>query len=792
MVHESLRRKLLSADVGAFVFACVAAVVFTWPLAANASDHILRASYGWDAYTNAMILGSRVDGWFGRGPLGLFDDYYFAPLPNSIVFNENHFGLSLLFAPFYLLGNNPLLAYNLTLLLSLALSVFFTYLLVRRLAGSAEAGLLAGVAFAFSPYVVFEFATQWIPACFYFLHRAVEGRRARDIVGFWVAYLLELGTCLYYAMFLVPLLLAVGLATWLSKRPPRRTLFVMLGVGALAGALALTLLHPYFSERKNFDLERSLAFAASYDGKLAFFGNVPQTNLGLPWLHHADKPRGAYEEIAFPGFTVLGLAAFALVTAGARAVARRGARAAALTAACVLGVLALATLATFAFQSMLAGAVALVVAGWLYRRALARAGMTRGLWLYVAVLCLAVLLFLGIEPCVWRGRPVHGHYYYLYTYVPGYDGIRKVSRQAVMTTFLAAVVAGFGGAALFSRLKTSVARVSLFVGLLATSTLELRAFPHPLEAQWAGASVPAVYRFLATLPQRDLLAVVPQNEGLSRFRGDAGMALHNYLALYHKHRFVDGQSSFTPPVTDLVERALSELPSEGAHAVLRAVGADHLLIHGADLPEHGRSLIDGLLARPAEYRRIYREGDDAVFTLLDAGGRRPSLATVPALPPSARRLAREELVPSAALEAGRARFATDGDPRSFWSSRTPQAAGQAFELGLAAPHRVVALEIENPRHEMFLPMSYVLEASLRNGPSRVVAREPELVLDRTQIYAPKQFVFRIVLSEPVEADELRLVVDRPLPGIDFVVHEAHVYVAPDETAGAPTSPDAAQ
>jgi hypothetical protein len=33
---------------------------------------------------------------------------------------------------------------------------------------------------------------------------------------------------------------------------------------------------------------------------------------------------------------------------------------------------------------------------------------------------------------------------------------------------------------------------------------------------------------------------------VSRFAGDAGMALHNYLALYHRHRFLDGQSSFTP------------------------------------------------------------------------------------------------------------------------------------------------------------------------------------------------------------------------------------------------------
>ncbi len=767
-----------------FVVACVASVVFTWPLAAGPANHVLRASYFWDAYTNTMLPAARVDAMLGRGPLSAFDAYYFAPLPNTIVFNENFFGLSLLFAPFYLLGHEPLLAYNLTLLLSLSLSVFFTYLLVRRLTGSAWAGLLSGIAFAFSPYVMFELgriqlvSTQWIPACFYLLHRAVESGRARNIAGFWLAYLFQLGTGLYYAMFLLPLLATVGLGAWLWRRPPRRSISIWLAFGAAAGALALALLHPYFSERKHFELERSLTFAASYDGKLDFFGHVPMTNLGLPWLHHPDSPWGAHEEIAFPGFTVLALALFALFLATLRAWKEHGTRVALRVTACAFGALAVAVLVMLLFHSMLAGVVALLGAVALARRTLSFPVPRHGLGLYSAALCLALLLFLGIEPLEWHGQPVHGLYYYLYTYFPGYDGIRKVSRQAIMTTFFGAVVAGFGSSALLSRVKTTFARAAIFGALLAAMTFELRSFPFPLEEQWAGSSVPRVYRFLARLPKDDLLAVMPQNEGKWRFRGDAGLALHNYLALFHEHRFVDGQSSFMPPVTDLVYRALSDLPSESAHTILREVGANHLLIHGADLPDNRRDLGERLHGRPDSYRLIFREGDDVVFTLLDAGTPPPPLAAIPAMPPAALRLAPAELRPSAAVESARAGYAADGDPDTFWSTRTAQAPGQAFEVGLTAPHRVVALEIENPGHELFLPMSYVLEASVRNEPYRVVARQPELMLYRAQIFAPKQFVYRIVPRGPVEADRLRLVVDRPMPGIDWVVHEVAVYVEP--------------
>ncbi|HEX2672093.1 MAG TPA: hypothetical protein VHM25_14530, partial [Polyangiaceae bacterium] len=265
--HPRNRAHVLAALVVVF-----ASVLLTWPLAQSPGHQLLAAAYSWDAYTNAMLMGSRVDAALGRSALSLYDSYYFAPLPHSIVFNENLFGLSCLFAPFYLLSDNPLWAYNLTLLASLALSAFFTYLLVLRLTRSAHAGLIAGVAFAFCPYVMFEIgrvqlvATQWIPATFLFLHRAVEGRRRRDIAGLWLCILLQIGTCLYYAMFMLPLLGLAGGVLWFKERPPRRFLFWFGGSAVVAGLVAFAMVAPYFSARHEFNLLRSASFASSYDG----------------------------------------------------------------------------------------------------------------------------------------------------------------------------------------------------------------------------------------------------------------------------------------------------------------------------------------------------------------------------------------------------------------------------------------------------------------------------------------------------------------------------------------------
>ncbi len=132
MVRLSLKKSWFP-HAAAATGCLLVAVVMTWPLTPHMADHVLQAIYHWDAYTNAMIMGARVDAALGRAPLSLYDNYFFAPLPQTIVFNENHFGLSLLFAPFYLLSENPLFAYNATLLLSLALSAFADFRGVRWL-----------------------------------------------------------------------------------------------------------------------------------------------------------------------------------------------------------------------------------------------------------------------------------------------------------------------------------------------------------------------------------------------------------------------------------------------------------------------------------------------------------------------------------------------------------------------------------------------------------------------------------------------------------------------------------
>ena len=754
----------------------------TWPLATNAGHRVLRAIYFWDAYTNAMILGSRVDALLGRGPLSLYDDYFFAPLPHSIVFNENLFGLSLIFAPFYLLSHNPLWAYNLTLLVSLGLSVFFTYLLVLRLTKSAHAGVVVGVAFAFCPFVLFEIgriqlvATQWVPAAFLLLSRAIEDQRRRDIIGFWLCILLQIGTCLYNALFLLPLLALLGGVLSVRRRPSLR-FFYWFGACALAaGGVAFLMVHPYFSARHAFNLERSLSFASSYDGKFSFFGNVSESNRTLIGMHHPESS-GAHEEIAFPGFSVLALSFLSFAVPAWRWL-RAGTPARALITSALWLLLALASFTIGLLgHSLLPGALVFAAGVWfLVRRGVAHpfAGV-RGL--YLAVLLLALLLFLGLEPLVWRGAPVRGLYYYFYTYFPGFDGIRKVSRQALMTSFVVCVLAGFGAAWLFTELRRERHRIVGAVVLLSGLCYELRCFPHDTEPVWSGAQVPAALSFVATLPANDLVASFPLDAGRVRFWGDAGLTLHNYLSLYHKHRFVNGQSSWQPPVTELARRALEHLPDENARRALLSIGTRHLILFADELPPESASLPDVLAARPNEYRRVFQQGSQSVFTLLSNDEPSFDLLDPPPLPASAVPISAASLSAHSDLRPDLAPFALDGDPDTFWSSGTYQAPGQTFEVALSEARPIVALEITVRGHVMDAPISYRLSASNADQDLGTLAEQSVLRLYRAQIFTPETFVLRLVLPHPVTADRLRITVQQPMPGLYCAINELRLYDA---------------
>ncbi len=761
----------------------VLSVAMTWPLAARMSDHVLGAKYHWDAYTNTMLMTARVRGAFSTGPGDVYDNYFFAPIDGTLAFNENLFGLSLLFAPCYLVTGNPLLSYNFVLLASLALSGYFTFLFVRRLTGSASAAFVSGVAFAFCPYAMFEMgriqlvATQWIPLCFLFLHRVFERKQFRDALGFAAAYALQVGTCLYYAMFIQPLLVLVGVWLLVRNAPFTRGFWLKLAAAGLAcGAAIVGMTRPYFAARRNFDLTRTEDFAERFDGNLSFLLNVHPTNKLLGFLHHLPPTDvGAHEEIAFPGFTIGALALVALL-GPALTLARTRSRLA-LAMALAAGTFALGWLGTIYTASLLAAVVVVVAAAMLWRRFGQIGGAPASPAApYAWALLLALALFLGITPFEHAGKEIRGLYYYLYTYVPGFDGMRKVSRQAIVVMFAFSVLAGFGGARLFEHMRTPRARVALLIALVALVSLEFLSAPSALASVPSGAAVPRAYRWIAARPGPRPIAVIPGTDGVARFRGPPGMALHNYMATLHGRRIFGGKSSWIPPVTEMFYIAARRIPQPNSLRILQNLEAEFLVVHTGDMPAaRAESVLRELNGRTDIVRHAFEADGDHVYEFVAHDDPTLTLLKTPPLPEGLRVIDRRTIEVHASRGDSWARRALDENPETLWGTRRDQRVDDWFEFTFASPTRVAAIEFTNYRKVFDAPIAFRLEAFDDAGTPRTLLDRPRLQILHDQVHSPRQFVFRIVLPSPVEARRLRFTLREAVPGRWWTIPEARLW-----------------
>lgn len=801
------RLRAAALHVGVWFAYVALAVLLTWPLAQHLTDHVLNAPYSWDALTNTMILGTRVHNALGIGAGGAYDAYFFAPIPHTIAFNENLFGLSLLFGPLYLVTHEPILAYNLTLLWSLSLSGYFTFLLVRQLARDLQteaqdapdarlpvfAAFLAGAAFAFCPYVVFEIgriqlvATQWMPLCLLMLHRAIVGRRWIDFVGLGIAFALQVGTCLYYALFLLPILILVLAVVVLRRRAADLRLLLQLALsGALAAALIVPMIAPYFEVREHIDLTRDEDYAQKFDGKLNFLANVYVTNRVWVPLRHRMGTNIATEEIAFPGLLVALLSLLSVALPFSRTLRsvesqpRRRLIGAGLFLAVMGGLGALG--ATAATGTMLGGAAVLwlVVTQW---RAVA--GNTRFLpsvtSLYFFAALVSLTLFLGLEPMRVNGEPAHGLYYYLFTYVPGFDGIRKVSRQAIVVMLVLAVLAGLGATLLLGKVRRARWRYSLGVALVAVVVLETYSAPMKLVSVPAGNSVPDIYHYIATHRQPGALAVIPARDGRRVYRGHPGQALHNYQSLYHRHRTINGKSSWIPPVTRLFDDYMNRFPSPTATKLLLALGTRQLVVHAGDFgPERAERVLNYLDTDTEHYKLIVRTGSDSLYYLRTDSPDEGWLVPTPGLPVGAVQVEASHLTAAALVNPRRVRDAFDGDPGTFWTTQRTQRRGDWFELNVADERPIAAIEIEPGEHTLEVPLSFEISATDPTFPMarlRPVLVRPWTFFYEQQVFTPKTFVWRVLLPEPIAVRRLRITLREATPNQAWVIPEIRLWAS---------------
>ena len=628
---KSLRMRVVDAIAPVIVF-IVLSVGLTYPLALNLGTHLRDNG---DSYEYAWVIG------FGayqliHDPLHLYDGNIFYPYPLSLAYSDSTVPNIVLGAPIVWLTDNPVLALNIMILLTYVLGGYGMYLFVQQRTGSAGAGLVAGILYAFTPYRYEHLAQlpnvsmEWAPFALWSFERYLGSGRYRWAAGFALFSVLQVLVSFYYAFILgVGIFLHVVVAVVRSWRVIARPRWLLpwLGFSALGALATVPFVKPYFDVERAFGLSRSLSEAAAFSAWPGnFIAATPVMRVILIYpviktLLHLD-PFGpalaASERHLYPGTLIVVLAAVAVIT-------RRSGKIIAPIAMVVVGVL------------------------------------------------LSFGPYLHLQPDVVQPLPFSMPYAILFTYLPGFAALRVPSRFDALVILGLAILAGDGLVALQSWLSQRPAH-SLFpwervrvrsrtrwlgdalrpspspspsppgrgksvVTRAAFSPLALTVVcaaigiaeginTFPLAPVRVGADVPPVYRWLASSPASGAVLELPIDDNAYHESPRA------YYSTYDHRPLVDGFRSFLPPTYNDLASVLRTFPSTKAVSTLDRLGVRFVVVHRAELDARQRELIDASQLPPG-VQIATTLGEDVVYRVtsgLPPDGARLVEAT-PSCPP---------------------------------------------------------------------------------------------------------------------------------------------------------------
>ena len=540
------------------VFLALSAI-FTWPLVTNPGE-LLGGTNDPPLFT--WILSTVASALY-EDPSSLFEGGIFYPYGRSISFSEPLILPALLVAaPVEALSGNPILAYNVTLLVFMSLSAWAAWYAGFRFSGSHAGAFVTAIVFAYSSYKIgyYNFLNIHLsfalPLSFVFFATFLETNRFIPLLVSIVLLALQAST-IWYGALPLGIVLALFTVFYFLLRPGFWPISNALKLAAAAVVLALLVAPvaaPYFSTHSEMDFVRSLAEVDKFRADLL---SLLDSGLHSRWQRMVDSGR---EPGLFVGFMCLGLALIGIVGALIRSSrAEHLIGRAALTA---LSIAVLTTIVTIFYRSLcfvrdqdasvecgplsfLSGAlliifmVLVVAVGVGSRRARRGRALDRHEWALVSFgfVLFGIALVLGPEIHVADQPAGPGLYSYLFEWVPGFKGLRISIRLAFVYLFFIGLLAALGVAAIGTRLSQR-GRHWLWLAPI-ISCLEL--MPAPLNYDvFAFDAPPSVYQALASDPDSGVVLELPTFD-------EHRDSLYMLWSLSHGRKLVNGVSGFYPP-----------------------------------------------------------------------------------------------------------------------------------------------------------------------------------------------------------------------------------------------------
>ena len=348
-------------------------------------------------------------------PLHVFDANIFYPHRWTLAYSEANLGEGALAVPVYWLTRNVYAAHNAVLLLSFVLSGTAAYYLVRYLTGDRRAAAIAGIGFAYCPFVLGHtphIQLEWtagLPLALLAFHRLADrptidrGLVLGAVVGAQALF------CAYYAIFAVLIVGYAVLVLTVTRRlwTARGYWMALLAAAGATALVAAPLYLPYALLRKQTGFSRTLEDAGSFSAIWRMY--FASSAYAHAWMLQLVGHKG---ELLFPGFIT---SMFGVLGAGV---------------------------------------------GWFDRRSHLR----ETAFLYSTLAVLAYWASLG---------PSAGLYSALYTLIPAFTWLRAPGRLGLIVTLALVTLAGIGISAALQKFSRPI----LLTGALATIALAELAVP---------------------------------------------------------------------------------------------------------------------------------------------------------------------------------------------------------------------------------------------------------------------------------------------------------------------------
>lgn len=256
-------------------------------------------------------------------PLRLFQANIFHPHRDTLAFSESNIGAGVLATPAYWLTEDPFVAHNVVVLIAFTLSGIGAYFLVRHLTAHRGVAAIAGIAFAYCPYIFARTAhiqllmTAGLPFSLLAFHRLVESPTVGRAVALGLVLVAQGLSCAYYGVFAAGTVALGALYYAFDGRRWRDDRYW--AALAVAAAVAVWAVLPFFlpysriQQQNEFVRPLAEAFAYSADWRSYFASAAWAHQWMLPWL-------GTWNDVLFPGFivTLLGLVGVGLAVSGTR------------------------------------------------------------------------------------------------------------------------------------------------------------------------------------------------------------------------------------------------------------------------------------------------------------------------------------------------------------------------------------------------------------------------------------------------------------------------------------------